>query len=59
LRYERAVIFANGEAANIKRLGAMLELNDLLIAADGGLHHLMQLGKWPKVLIGDIDSVRL
>lgn len=59
MRYERAVIFANGEAANIKRLGAMLELNDLLIAADGGLHHLMQLGKWPKVLIGDLDSVRL
>jgi len=59
LRYERAVIFTNGEAANIKRLGAMLQPNDLLIAADGGLHHLMQLGKWPQLLIGDLDSVQL
>ena len=54
---KRAVIFANGEAADIKRLDAMMQPDDLLIAADGGLRYLLQLGKWPQVLIGDLDSV--
>jgi thiamine pyrophosphokinase len=57
LGQKRAVIFANGEAADIKRLDAMLQPDDLLIAADGGLRYLLQLGKWPQVLIGDLDSV--
>ena len=56
---KRAIIFANGIAADIKQLGAVLQPDDLLIAADGGLQHLYQLGKWPHVLIGDLDSVTL
>jgi thiamine pyrophosphokinase len=54
---KHAVIFANGEVTDINRLGAMLQPDDVLIAADGGLHYLIQLGKWPQVLIGDLDSV--
>jgi thiamine pyrophosphokinase len=57
LQKKRAVIFVNGEAGNLHRLASMLLPNDYLIAADGGLHHLMQIKKWPQDLIGDLDSV--
>lgn len=57
MNQKRAVIFANGEAVDINRLGAMLQQDDLLIAADGGLRYLIQLGKLPQALIGDLDSV--
>lgn len=54
---QRAVIFANGETGDINRLNAFLRAGDVLIAADGGLRHLQQLGRQPFALIGDLDSV--
>jgi len=54
---ERAVIFANGEIRDRDRLRAMLGPDDLLIAADGGLHHLIEIDLSPSFLIGDLDSV--
>lgn len=54
---ERAFIFANGEIKDRGRLRAMLRPDDLLIAADGGLHHLIEMGLSPSFLIGDLDSV--
>ncbi|NMB55301.1 MAG: thiamine diphosphokinase [Leptolinea sp.] len=54
---ERAVIFANGEIKDRDRLRSILRPDDLLIAADGGLHHLIELDLSPSFLIGDLDSV--
>jgi thiamine pyrophosphokinase len=53
----RAVIFANGELNDLEAARVLLQPNDLLVAADGGLHHLQRLGLLPAVLIGDLDSV--
>lgn len=53
----RAVIFANGEIKDLNSLRSILREDDLFIAVDGGLHHLMALGYRPSVLIGDFDSV--
>ncbi len=53
----RAVIFANGEMGNEPAIRDFVRLDDLLIAADGGLHHLLRLGLQPHRLIGDLDSV--
>ena len=52
---ERAVLFANGEAQN--RAALALQGDDFLVAVDGGLHHLQDLGLNPQLLIGDMDSL--
>lgn len=54
---KRAYIFANGEIRDYPRLKTRLQPDDLLIAADGGLHHLQALGLHPHILLGDLDSV--
>jgi thiamine pyrophosphokinase len=51
------VVVANGEFVPPSDLAGILEAADLLIAADGGAIHLGTLGRIPKVLIGDFDSL--
>ncbi|MCG2754787.1 MAG: hypothetical protein L6247_04340, partial [Desulfobacteraceae bacterium] len=50
----QAIIFANGI---IDHAGSVFSGNDLIIAADGGLHHFRSLGITPDVLIGDTDPL--
>jgi thiamine pyrophosphokinase len=54
---KRAFIFANGDVKDYARLKACLRPDDLLVAADGGLHHMHAMGLLPHVLLGDLDSV--
>ena len=53
----RAVIFANGLLSDSKVVGDLIRSDDLLIAADGGARHALQLGLTPNDLIGDLDSI--
>lgn len=53
--YKRAVLFANGDFPEDASL--TLKDDDFLVAVDGGLRHLIQLGLTPQLLIGDLDSV--
>ncbi|MEN6409090.1 MAG: thiamine diphosphokinase [Anaerolineaceae bacterium] len=53
----RAVIFVNGDLPNPAAVEHLLQNDDLIIAADGGLRHLRALGRLPHMLIGDLDSV--
>jgi thiamine pyrophosphokinase len=57
MKPERVVIFANGELPDLAAARSILRPNDILVAADGGLHHLQNLGLNPSLLIGDLDSV--
>lgn len=50
----RTIIFANG---TIDNSDSILSGKDLIIAADGGLHHCLRLGITPDVVIGDLDSL--
>jgi thiamine pyrophosphokinase len=51
------LIFANGELQPGKWIGPLLEKATFVIAADGGLKHVLALRLHPDVLIGDLDSV--
>lgn len=51
------LIFANGELADAGWLPPYLARAAASIAADGGLRHLLALGRRPDVLIGDLDSL--
>jgi thiamine pyrophosphokinase len=54
----RAVIFANGSYNISSTLRKEIDEDDLIIAADGGAHHCLELGIIPDILIGDMDSVQ-
>ena len=51
---KKCIIFC---AAEFDCLAAPIEKEDYLLAADGGLRHLMKLGLKPDGIIGDFDSL--
>lgn len=57
MRFHRAVIFANGELRDLAAARRLLDTQDLLIAADGGLEHMLRMAVLPHLLIGDLDSI--
>lgn len=55
--FQRAILFANGELEETRWLAQFITAEDYLIAVDGGLRHLLRVGRNPHLLIGDLDSV--
>jgi thiamine pyrophosphokinase len=53
----RIVIFANGELPDLEAARSLLQVDNYLIAADGGVNHLLKMGILPEIVIGDLDSV--
>ncbi|MDO8754139.1 MAG: thiamine diphosphokinase [Anaerolineales bacterium] len=52
----RIIIFANGNLPDPDKAHALLRESDFIIAADGGTHHALALGRTPNIIIGDLDS---
>ena len=53
----RIIIFANGELPDKEKARTLLRDDDFIIAADGGTRHVLELGKIPDVIVGDLDSL--
>jgi thiamine pyrophosphokinase len=53
----RAIIFVNGEIPNPGAARSIIHPEDIIIAADGGARHALELGVIPAVIIGDLDSL--
>lgn len=53
----RAVIFANGSLPDPVKARSLLDADDLILCADGGLMHARDVGVTPHAVIGDMDSL--
>ena len=53
----RCIIFANGILPDLAAARRLIRPDDLILAADGGTRHALDLGLTPSVIIGDLDSL--
>lgn len=51
------LIFANGQMNELEWARSYLNQATAVIAADGGVHHLLALSHRPDIVIGDMDSI--
>ena len=54
---KKAVIFLNGDLADLSRVRRHIDKKTLLVGCDGGTAHILSLGLTPHVVIGDFDSI--
>lgn len=54
---KHALIIANGEPPQKKRLPALLKRGPFVICADGGANTAVKLGITPDAIVGDLDSI--
>jgi thiamine pyrophosphokinase len=57
IKYKKAVVFCNGDLADLSRVRKHIDKKTLLIGCDGGTAHILSLGLTPHVVIGDFDSI--
>lgn len=51
------LIISSGTINDYERLKSVIEKNDFIICADGGMNHIIKTGKSPDLVMGDLDSI--
>ena len=54
---KKAIVFCNGNLADLSRVKRHIKKDTLLIGCDGGTSHILALRLTPRVVIGDMDSL--
>lgn len=53
----KGLIVSSGKIQDLNLLESLVDENDFIICADGGLDYLRRIGKIPNLAIGDFDSI--
>lgn len=53
----KGLVVSSGEIKNYNLLRRMVLDNDFIICADGGVNHILKIGKLPDMVMGDLDSI--
>ncbi|OLS01716.1 thiamine diphosphokinase [Tissierella creatinophila] len=53
----KGLIISSGEIKDYKLLSKVVEENDYIVCADGGVNHLLKIDKLPNIVLGDLDSI--
>lgn len=53
----KGLIIASGEIKNYDFLRKLVEEHDYIVCADGGANHLLKIGEFPDIVLGDLDSI--
>ena len=53
----KGLIVSSGAIKDYELLKKTVAENDYIVCADGGVNHLLKIGKMPDVVIGDLDSI--
>jgi thiamine pyrophosphokinase len=57
MQAKSAILFVNGDYSDSRATISKIDPSDFLVAVDGGLNHLLRMGKFPDLLVGDLDSI--
>jgi thiamine pyrophosphokinase len=57
IEMSRIVVFANGVVADPEKVRGFVQASDVLLCADGGTRHALELGLQPDMILGDLDSM--
>lgn len=53
----KGLIISSGTINDYNLLNSLIEENDYIVCADGGLDHILKIGQIPNLLLGDLDSI--
>lgn len=53
----KGLIVSSGTINDYSLLEDLIDKNDYVVCADGGLDHLMRIDKIPNIILGDLDSI--
>lgn len=54
---KKGLIISSGKINDYTLLDDLINENDYIVCADGGIDHIIKIGRVPNLLLGDLDSI--